>query len=376
VLHAAGRLGQRVRAAARRRARRLLRHPGRPRRGHLAPLPGRQPGAGDHSALLRRRGEDPRLLHCAPGRRRAAPPPAPAGGRGHPRLAEAGVPGGHPLRLRRDQAVAAAPRRGRLLGHRRQRRHAGLQRRRPGALGQPRPGRQLQHPGRPAGALLAGVPRAAPARGGRGRPHRRRRAGPPAGRDDRLVAPLVRQHPARRPRRRRGQAVGHHPQGPAERPNRRDRGRAHHQPDRERQRRAQLGLPLQLDPRLRLHRPLAGLARPGHRGGPVPALRRAQRRRVDRDAADRLWRGWRAPAHRAAARRSRGLARHRAGAHRQRRRQAGPARRLRRAARPHPTTTTGASWSSWSTPRRNAGANPTAGSGSCAASRATSSTPR
>ena len=47
-----------------------------------------------------------------------------------------------------------------------------------------------------------------------------------------------------------------------------------------------------------------------------------------------------------------------------------------RARRTRPTTTTGASCSSWSTPPPSAGASPTAASGSGAASRATSCTPR
>ena len=150
-----------------------------------------------------------------------------------------------------------------------------------------------------------------------------------------LLAGLAREIALRGTLARDGAPLGAHAEAPDVRAERRDRGRADHQPARAARRRAQLGLPLHVDPRrgvLALRAPSPGL----HRGGrsvhglahrAVPG--RAQPRR--RAAADHVRHRRALPADRGDARppvRLPGLV---PGPHRQRRGRPAPARHLRRA---------------------------------------------
>ena len=121
------------------------------------------------------------------------------------------------------------------------------------------------------------------------------------------------------------------------RPNGRDRRRADHEPSRAARRRAQLGLPLHLDPRRRLLALRAPAARV-HRGGrgvhalahrPLPRVGRRRRRA----APDHVRRRRPGRPRGGDARPLRGLLRIGARADRKRRRRAAPARHLRRADR-------------------------------------------
>ena len=128
-------------------------------------------------------------------------------------------------------------------------------------------------------------------------------------------------------------------QGPDLPPDRRDRRRAHHVAARDGRRRAQLGLPLLLDPRLEPHARGALHRRLPRRGGGVRLVhdelgRRPRGRGL---AADHVRDRRRARPLRARAAAPARLARLAPGARRQRRLEPGPARRLRRAAqRPAP----------------------------------------
>ena len=164
---------------------------------------------------------------------------------------------------------------------------------------------------------------------------------------------------------------------------RRDRRRADNVVARDPRRRAQLGLPLHLDPRQHLHAPGAALAEPELGGRRVHAVRR--RRRTDRGrlAADHVRDRRAARSDRVDPRRALRLRRRPPGADRQRRLRPAPERRLRRRARldpaPHPSQPAPAAAAV--ADRADAGrvrdpasgASPTRASGRPAASRSTTS---
>ena len=171
--------------------------------------------------------------------------------------------------------------------------------------------------------------RAAPLHRGRGdrglHPHRQ------------LLAQLDRQVALPRPLARDGAPLGADAEDADLQADRRDRRRADHQPAGDARRRAQLGLPLHLDPRRRVLALRAAAARL-HRGGgrlhgladrPLPGRGQPRRGAAPdhvRDRRPRRPRGAGAPP-------PRGLHGLGAGAHRQRRRRPAPARHLRRADR-------------------------------------------
>jgi GH15 family glucan-1,4-alpha-glucosidase len=104
---------------------------------------------------------------------------------------------------------------------------------------------------------------------------------------------------------------------------------AHHVAARDPGRRAQLGLPLHVDPRLDVHAAGAALARPRLGGRRVHAVRRRPRARRGRLAADHVRDRRAARPHRDHTRRPLGLRRGASGASRQRRLRPAPERRLR-----------------------------------------------
>ena len=115
------------------------------------------------------------------------------------------------------------------------------------------------------------------ARGPRGPGEHRRRARPARG-DDAVLASLARRRPQGRPPLAADhRTLGAHDQGPDVHADRRDRGRAHDVAARDARRRAQLGLPLHVDPRLDVHAPGAALAQPRLGGRRVHAVRRRPR---------------------------------------------------------------------------------------------------
>ena len=170
-------------------------------------------------------------------------------------------------------------------------------------------------------------------------------------------------------------------QGPHLHADRRDGGGAHHLAARDPGRRAQLGLPLHVDPRLDVHAAGAALARPRLGGRRVHAVRRRPRAQRRRLAADHV-RDRRPPRpHRDDARRPLRLRRRAPGARRQRRVRPAPERRLRRRAgldpAAHAPQPAAAAAAVADRPRRRrrarcaSGASPTRGSGRPAASRST-----
>ena len=262
VLLPALRLAERLRGDPRRRPRGPVPHRARRRRLELqAALPPRHQhphhalpdarrsggGAGLHAPAAHRRGGAP-PPHDPPGARRAradalrrrrrpalrlrARPPR---GRAHP--ARRAVPlsraGARPL-----DALPARDRR------------------------RPRRPRAHRAPGRGDGHLRARPRRARRAAGAVLRCRHRRRVRRHRGVLAALAAPLA----LRRALARDGASLGAHAQAAHVRAHRRDRGRPHHQPAGAARRRTQLGLPLHVDARRRLHALRAAQARV-HRGG-------------------------------------------------------------------------------------------------------------
>ena len=157
--------------------------------------------------------------------------------------------------------------------------------------------------------------------------------------DGRLLAALARQVHVQGPLARDGGPLGADAQAADVHAHRGDRRRADHEPARGARRPAQLGLPLHLDPRRRVHAvrlPPArlhrrggrvhGLARAAHQGAPAPPGRHRPPADHVRHRRPRAPAGVRAPP-------LRGLSRLEARAHRQRRLEPAAARHLRRAAR-------------------------------------------
>ena len=151
---------------------------------------------------------------------------------------------------------------------------------------------------------------------------------------DRVLAALARQVPLPGPLARGRAPLGADAEAAHLPADRRDRRGAHDQPARAPRRRAQLGLPLHLDPRRRLLAVRPAAARL-HRGGggvhglAARALPRAAHR-GDRAAPDHVRDRRPLGARGGGPRPPRGLPRLVAGADRQRRRRAAPARHLRR----------------------------------------------
>ena len=330
VLRPPLRFAQRVRGDPRRRDGGTVRdRPDRRRVGHQAALLAgdQRPG---HPLPVGRRGGGDRGLHAgrrAGDERVARSPDPPGAGGARPRQLRPALPSG--VRLR--------PRRPRDGDHRRQ------------GGGLPLPGAQpaARHRDPPAHRRPRGHRRVHLARGGerdlRDPPDRQGErdvsaslGGADGGAvpgDRRLLALLDRQVDLPWPLARDGPPLGAGAQAADLRAHRRDRGGPHLQPPRAHRRGAQLGLPLHLDPRRRLHHLLAAAHRP-HRGGlAVHGLARRPLRgsRPRPGAADRL-RHRRPPRpHRDHPRPPRGVPRLAAGARRQRRRPPAPARHLRRA---------------------------------------------
>ena len=168
-------------------------------------------------------------------------------------------------------------------------------------------------------------------------PRRPRRGGGAPRRHDAVLAGVDRTGADHRPRLARAdRALGPHHQGPDLHAHRGDGRRAHHLAARDAGRRAQLGLPLHVDPRLDLHAAGAALAEPGLGGRRVHAVHRRPRARRGRRAPDHV-RHRRAPRpdgeHPRGPLGLRGSA---AGPDRQRRVRPAPERRLRGRARLHP----------------------------------------
>ena len=204
----------------------------------------------------------------------------------------------------------------------------------------------------------------------------------------RLLAPLARPVRLPRPLARDGAAVGAHPEAADLRADRRAGRRADHVAARAARRRAQLGLPLHVDPRRRVLALRPAAARLHRGGGGLHGLADRPYARVeDRSLGpapdhvrDRRPRG---PAGDRASVLER-LPRLRPGADRQRRRRPAPARHLRRADRldlplqqvrtPDPLTTRGRTSAGSSTGCARTGTRPTRASGRRAAARRTSRT--
>ena len=130
--------------------------------------------------------------------------------------------------------------------------------------------------------------------------------------------------------------LGAHDQGPHVHADRSNGGRAHDLAAGDSRRRAELGLPLHLDPRHDVHAPGAALPQPRLGGRRVHAVRRRRRADRGRVAADHV-RHRRSPRpHGDDARRDDRLRRRAARAHRQRRVRPAPERRLRRRPRLDP----------------------------------------
>ena len=341
---AALRLAERLRLRARPRRRHLPAGAGRPRGAGRAPLPARDDGAGDEL------GDERRLDHRArrPPHRPLAPrarplPHAPPGAHRLRRRPRAAAP--DPLRERRgagDARLRAALRlrpperavgvqraglsRGRLLGRGLRRYAQDHLRHEPRLRGAARHGPDADEGGRHPlrGARLVRAPGAEALRGGLR----------PARLDCAPLAALA------RPRAVPGPSVAHAPaarradaEGALVRADGRPRRRGHHVAARDARRRAQLGLPLHLDPRRDLHAlgPLHARLRLG--GERLLLLHRGRRGGRAEPAPDHVRHRRRGHAHRAHARspvRLRGFAT-RAG--RERRVQPGAARRLGRPAR-------------------------------------------
>ena len=170
---------------------------------------------------------------------------------------------------------------------------------------------------------------------GRGAPPRPRRRGGPAGLRDRPgLAALARARQVPRPSlARRAAALGADPEGPDVRADRRHGRGADDVAAGIAGRRAQLGLPLHLDPRRDLHALGAARARPRRRGPRLHGLRRAGDRRRRRAPPDHVRDRRREGADREHPRPPQRLHRLEARADRQRRLLAAPERRLRRPAR-------------------------------------------
>ena len=186
-----------------------------------------------------------------------------------------------------------------------------------------RPGSRPPVPGVGAGGPAgAAVPALRPTRAARPGAADSRWAGGarrPARGDHPVVAPMVLQGQARRSVRRGGGALGHGAEVTHPRAHGRDGGGPDHVPSRGHRRPGELGLPVQLDPRLELRRPLARPAGVRGRGGRVPAVRRAQRGRPRRGPPDRVRRRGRAADRGERAGRSPGVSRIEARSDRQRR---------------------------------------------------------
>ena len=149
----------------------------------------------------------------------------------------------------------------------------------------------------------------------------------------RMAAP---RSPDRSPLARADRALGAGDQGPHVHADRRDGRRAHDVAAGDAGWRAQLGLPLHLDPRLDLHAAGAALPEPGLGGRRVHAVRRRPRAERRRGAPDHV-RDRRAPRpDRVHARRALRVRRSPPGADRQRRLRPAPERRLRGGARLDP----------------------------------------
>ena len=183
---------------------------------------------------------------------------------------------------------------------------------------------RVHHQGGNAGAPFAHVVpvlrRAAAGRGSRlgTRPYRR------------LVARVVLTMHLQRRVARRGAALADHAEGAHRRGDRRDRRRSHHVAAGGARRRAQLGLPLLLDARLRPDPRRAALGRVRRRGTRLRPLGAQSRRRRRFEAADHVRDRRPALPGRARARLASGLRGIATGEDRQRRCRAVPARRLRR----------------------------------------------
>ena len=341
AVRAALRRPERVRVAARPRGRQLPARAVRPQPSGVARVRARHQRARHHLALARRLGRGPRRAHDGPaaprghdhaahaaaGRRRRRPPARPHG-RVHQRQrrGRARVRAGVRLRARARGLVA---RRRRTSRRRRERRRPDdPPADRHGARDRGQPGARAAHAARGRGALLLAVVGggAGLARGPRGREGAARR-------HDALLARLGRPGPHPRPRVARADpALRAGDQGPHLHADRRDRRGAHHLAARDPGRRAQLGLPLHLDPRLDVHAAGAALARPRLGGRRVHAVHRRPRDQRGRLAADHV-RDRRPPRpHRDDARRPLRLRRRAPRADRQRRVRPAPERRLRRRA--------------------------------------------
>ena len=269
------------------------------------------------------RGHRPRHRRDAPARRGRQPRPR---GRGPQRPGAHAHGPGHPAGLRRRGAVGDAHG-GRAVGRGRARRpapaHAGRHPRRGHGHG----GRVRRRGRRPRAVHARLAPLPPPGA----------RAGPRLPRpraDRRLLARVVGGLDLRRRVAGGGRRLAARAQGADLRPHRRHRRRRHDLAARGARRRAQLGLPLLLDPRRH-----PDLVRPGpvrlRRGGAgLPRLAPARLGRRGRPAPDHVRGGGRAAPARAGARVAAGLRGRVTGARRQRRRRPVPARRLRRDARP------------------------------------------
>ena len=350
-----GRAGRRDRLAVRAAVRRPERVRGAARsRGRLVPPRAvrHQPPGGAH---LRPRHERARHDVADLGRldrraRRADDRPAPDRGHGHSahaaagrrrRRAPAGAHGGVHRRRRRGRAGLRArlrlrARARRVVAGRHGPPHRGRDRRGRDAAAADRHGRRHRGqprpcPARPQGrraavllAVMGGgarLPRRCRRRGGADRHHRALLA--------QLGRPCAR---ARSPVAGADPALGARDQGPHLHADRRDRRRPHHLAAGDPGRRAQLGLPLLVDPRLDVHAAGAALAEPRLGGRRVHAVRRRPRAERRRLAADHV-RHRRSPRpHRDDARRPLGLRRRPPGAGRQRRVRPAPERRVRRGA--------------------------------------------
>ena len=203
-----------------------------------------------------------------------------------------------------------------------------------------------QHPSRHRGRQRAWPPHAQHRRGdvlravvGRRarlpRDHRRRQR--PHGGNDPLLAHLDRP----RPHSRSPLAIPHHALGARHQgaylPADRGHGRcADDFPARDARRRAQLGLPLQLDARFDVHAAGAALAEPRLGSQRVHGIRRRPQAQRRRRPADHVRHRWPPRSHRVHARRPVRLRRRAPGTHRQRCVRPAPERRLRRRAGIHP----------------------------------------
>ena len=283
-----------------------------------------------HARSATRRGHRHAALAAAVRRRRR--PPARAHGRVHRGQRRPGPRVRAGLRLR--------SRARRLEAGRRRPSHGRRERRRPDHP--PPHGHAARDRGRPCPRPPAAAPGRAPVllpvvgRGPR-LPRRPRRGGGAARRHHAVLAGVDRTGPDHRPRLARAdRALGAGHQGPDLHAHGGDGRRADHLTARDAGRRAQLGLPLHVDPRLDLHAAGAPLAEPGLGGRRVHAVHRRPRARRGRRAPDHV-------RHRRAPRPDGerpggplGLRGGEAGPDRQRRLRPAPERRLRGRARLDP----------------------------------------